>query len=210
MLSAWSGQSSPNNLTFRWNVMIIMWLEGIWGLYTGLQWSRNKILDEFQIEPSIWISIPPVCQADFQLQLRHVEAAAKSERDKMEDRSCWWLDPENPGNAQPKPKKTCNVSEISVQKKQAYLKFGNSPSTNQPVVPYQLWKPQFHVRKVEWNLEWSSVNFIRFVFSTWSAPKEDLRSQLRHFESAASEHETAQVGETDHLFRIDGKGNQRL
>ena len=127
----------------------------------------------------------------------------------MEDGSCWWLDPENPGNAQPKPKKTCNVSEISVQKKQAYLKFGNSPSTNQQVVPYQLWKPQFHVRKVEWNLEWSSVSFIRFVFSTWSAPKEDLRSQLRHFESAASEHETAQVGETDHLFRIDGKGNQR-
>ena len=77
--------------------MIIMWLEGIWGLYTGLQWSRNKFLDELQIEPSIWISIPPVCQADFQLQLRHVEAAAKSERDKMEDGSCSWLDPENPG-----------------------------------------------------------------------------------------------------------------
>ena len=40
-------------------------------------------MDQLQIEPSICISIPPVYQADFLLQLRHVEA----ERDKMEDGS---------------------------------------------------------------------------------------------------------------------------
>ena len=102
------------NVTFRWKFMIIMWLKGSRGLYTCLRWSRNYFLDELQIELPIWISIPQVYQADFQLQLRHVEAAAKSERDKMEDGSCWWLDPENPGNAQPKPKKTCNVSDVSL------------------------------------------------------------------------------------------------
>ena len=49
-IRAWFGES-PNYLTFRWHLMIIMWLEGSWGLYTCLQWSKSKFLDELQIEP---------------------------------------------------------------------------------------------------------------------------------------------------------------
>ena len=41
---------------------------------------------------------------------------------------------------------------------------------------------------------------MRPAFSTRPATKEDLRSQLRHVESAASEHETAQAGETVLFF----------
>ena len=41
---------------------------------------------------------------------------------------------------------------------------------------------------------------MRPAFSMRPATKEDLRSQLRHLESAASEHETAQVGKTVHFF----------
>ena len=116
--------------------MLIMWLKGSRGLYTCLRSSRNRFLDELQIEPSIWISIPPVCQADLQLQLRHVEAAAKSERDKMEDGSCWWLDPENPGNAQPKPKKTCNVSDVSLIGK--FLCKRNKHTLSLEILPRQI------------------------------------------------------------------------
>ena len=157
VIDAWSGQSSPNNLTFRWNVMIIMWLEGIWGLYTGLQWSRNKFLDELQIEPPIWISIPPVCQADFQLQLRHVEAAAKSERDTMEDGSCWWLDPDNRGNAQPKPKKTCNVSDVSLIGK--FLCKRNKHTLSLGILPRQI-NQWFLTSYESLNSMWGKLNEI--------------------------------------------------
>ena len=82
-----------NNLTFWSNLMIIMWLEGSWGsCILGYNEVRANFWMNFRL--SLRISIPPVYQADFQLQLRHVEAAAKSERDKMEDGSCWWSDPE--------------------------------------------------------------------------------------------------------------------
>ena len=51
---------------------------------------------------------------------------------------------------------------------------------------------------------------MRPAFSTRPATKEDLRSQLRHVESAASGHQTAQAGETVHLFFMDRRVRQSM
>ena len=109
---------------------------------------------------------------------------------------------------------TCNVSDISVQKKQAYLKFGNSPSTNQPVVPYQLWKPQFHL-----NSMWGKLNEI-WSDLLWASSAlcfpPDLR-QRRIFDHSCgiwkvqlqNMRQPRWVTRFSFSFWIGGEGNQR-